>query len=387
VIRRILVALLIAMVAGASRAAAAPPVRFRAPVRYASDAVQVVLVSDVDGDGHPDIIASGNQVEQLPAFSFLRNRGDGTFVDARAIATELGQTLQDVGDVNSDGVPDLIASHYFANGVTISRGGGALQFAAPEFYSTATHGGPTRIVDYDGDGIADLVSLSFGSGNPVRVHRFRGRADGTLSPNITTDAVFANAASPSMRQTDGAVEILAAEHSGHLVLIRVSAAGVSARSIVAGPAMDLACTFADVNGDGIADIVDTNDAESAAEQLFVTLANADGTFGERRAIDHPRHVNYPVVVRSADLDGDGRADLIVSDFRANALYLFRGDGTGRFDEGVAIEAGGPVNTFAIGDVNGDGRPDIVTANDDRTLSVIINDGVPRRRRVTRSSSR
>ena len=50
-----------------------------------------------------------------------------------------------------------------------------------EFHGTATHGGPSRFADYDGDGIPDVVSLSFGSGNPVRVHLFRGLGGGSLA--------------------------------------------------------------------------------------------------------------------------------------------------------------------------------------------------------------
>ena len=52
---------------------------------------------------------------------------------------------------------------------------------------------------------------------------------------------------------------------------------------------------------------------------------------------------FPIKVRAADLDGDGRTDLVVSDFRATSLYYFRGDGAGGFGEGVAIDVGGPVN--------------------------------------------
>jgi len=87
----------------------------------------------------------------------------------------------------------------------------------------------------------------------------------------------------------------------------------------------------------------------------------------------------------SDLDGDGHADLVVSDFQTNHLYFYRGNGTGDFEEGVAIDAGGPVNAFDIGDVNGDCYPDLVTANDDHTISVIINRGpcAPTRRRAAK----
>src|SRR5436305_11959782 len=143
---------------------------FAAPVRYASAADQAVLVRDLDGDGAPEIVASGNQVDQLAAFSLFVNRGDGSFAAERSIETAFGERIEDAGDLDGDGVIDLLASNHWANGIAVHRGRGALHFDPGVAYDTATHGGPSRIVDYDGDGVPDIVSFSFGSGNPVRVH-------------------------------------------------------------------------------------------------------------------------------------------------------------------------------------------------------------------------
>ncbi len=359
----------------------------QAPVRYSSSADKLVLVRDLDGDGFPEIIASGNHVDELGAFSLLSNRRDGTFGAERLVAGGSGEELQDVGDLNHDGVPDLLASNYWSNGIVVYLGKGALQFDRGAAYGTATHGGPSLIADYDGDGTPDVISLSFGSGNPVRMHLFRGLGDGTLGSKTTFETGLANGDGPSARTINGVLEILVSERSGHLGLLRYANGAVSVSRIAAGPGFDLSCTFADLNGDGIADIVDTEDSgpgaeNEARESIFVTLGNADGTFRERRQLAHPRKANFPTEVRVCDLDGDGRADLVVSDFQTESLYFYRGDGAGDFEEGVAIDAGGPVNAFDVADVNGDGYPDLVTANNDHTVSVILNRGPcrpPRRR--------
>lgn len=337
-------------------------------MQYAVSADEVLLLADLDGDGAPDIITSGTQVEQRSAFSLLRNRGDGTFADEQQVSSGFGQKLEDAADFDRDGVLDLVASDYWNNGIAVD--------GVP--YATATHGGPTRTVDYDRDGNMDIVSFSFGSANPVRVHLFRGRGDGTFHPKETFETSLTVAATPSMRLHDGAPEFLVNEHSGRLAIVRVTTNGVSWSTRDAGPGFDLSSTFADVNGDGHADIVDMNEDG----WIFVTLATPGGGFLERK---RSRKLEFPVHVHAADFDGDGRLDLIAGDFRGTELHYFRGDGTGGFAAGVAFAAGGAVSDVAVGDVNGDRRPDVVTSNDDRTVSVILNRGecAPTRRRAVR----
>jgi hypothetical protein len=355
---------------------------FRAPERYPASADRVVLVRDLNGDGAPEIVTSGNHVDELGAFSLLPNRGDGTFEAERFLPSGFGETLQDVGDLNHDGVPDLLVSNYWANGIVVYLGKGSLRFDGGTPHETATHGGPSLIADYDHDGAPDVISFSFGSGNPVRVHLFRGLDDGTLAAKTTSDTLLANAEWPSARTINGALEILASERSGHLGLFRFTNGVVTVSTIAAGPGFDLSSAFADVNGDGVADIIDTDENDSAEEPIFVTLVNADGTFRERRQLPWPRKASFPAVVRVRDLDGDGRADIVVLDFETLSVYLYRGDGAGGFEDGMAIDAGSSVNAFDIADVNGDGYPDLITANNDHTVSVIMNRGLchpPRRR--------
>ncbi len=362
---------------------------FVPPVRYASSADKAVLVRDLDGDGAPEILASGNHVDELSAFSLLPNRGDGTFAAQRLVPSGFGEEIRDVGDLDRDGAPDLLVSNFWANGIVIYLGKGALQFDGGTPYGTATHGGPSLITDDDHDGKPDVLSLSFGSGNPVRLHRFPGRGDGTLGTKTTFETGLANGNSPSIRTINGALEVLVSEHSGHLGLLRYANGVIAVSTVVAGPATDLSSVFADVNGDGIADIVDTNDFDPGAanpnEPVFVTLANSDGTFQERKQLRVPRRTELPIEVRVADLNGDRHADLLVSDFHSSNVYFYRGNGAGDFAEGLPIDAGGPVNAFDLGDVNADGFPDLVTANNDHTVSVIVNRGVcrPSRRQAVR----
>src|SRR6185503_866209 len=98
-------------------AASAPcqgTVAFAPPVHHSTAADRVLLVRDLDGDGAPEIVTSGNQVDEQPAFSLFVNRGDGTFEEERLVPSGFGERIEDAGDVDGDGVPDLLASNYWA---------------------------------------------------------------------------------------------------------------------------------------------------------------------------------------------------------------------------------------------------------------------------------
>src|ERR1051325_5043872 len=292
---------------------------FQAPVRYASAADRAVLVRDLDGDGAPEILASGNQVDELSAFSLLPNRGDGTFGPEQLVPSAFGEQVQDVADLNGDRIPDLLVSNYWMNGIAVQLGKGGLRFDPETPYGTATHGGPSLIADFDRDGKPDVISFSFGSGNPVRVHFFRGMGDGTLGPKTTFDSQFVIADWPSLRTTGGALEILVSEHSGHLGLFRYADGQFTSTTIAAGPGFARASTFADGTGDGVADIVEVEDMESPNEPIFVTIGN------ERRQLAQPRKVSFPIVVRAGDVDRDGHLDPVGADFSAASVYFYRGD--------------------------------------------------------------
>jgi hypothetical protein len=107
--------------------------------------------------------------------------------------------------------------------------------------------------------------------------------------------------------------------------------------------------------------------------LSVLLGNGDGTF--QRSVYYD--TQFPLVVVAQDLNGDGKTDLAA----ANALFpsgvtVFRGNGDGTFQPGVFYPAGKEGNYVAVADFNRDGRPDLVTVDNDYGLiTTLLNTGV------------
>lgn len=124
--------------------------------------------------------------------------------------------------------------------------------------------------------------------------------------------------------------------------------------------------LADVNQDGILDLITAHDALS---QVRVCIGNGDGSFGDSVDYDVGGQA-YGLVVH--DLNGDGSLDILVSLRFEDRLALLWGHGDGTFSLGDPIPTGDYPTGIAVADFNADGQPDIVTADyNGGTLSVIL----------------
>jgi hypothetical protein len=127
----------------------------------------------------------------------------------------------------------------------------------------------------------------------------------------------------------------------------------------------------DVNGDGRPDLV-VGSPFSGTVSVLLNLGGGRFGAGSEMAAGQA-----PIALALADLDGDGRIDLVVADAGANSLIAFQGNGDGTFQPGRAQSLGansGP-SAIAIADLNGDGHPDAIVANElAATVSVLLGQG-------------
>jgi len=172
---------------------------------------------------------------------------------------------------------------------------------------------------------------------------------------------------------DGFLDLAAATESQSSVAIMLGdgKGGLSdPRSFSAGdnPA---SLDSADINSDGRLDLVIANH-----ESPYLTLLLGDGSGGFAAAKNSPVQLTvtpHPHMVKAEDLDQDGHVDLIVDSRDEFGVFVLRGLGQGTFDApgiGINVE-GAPYLGFAIGDINGDKRPDLVTPNA-RDVSVMLS---------------
>jgi len=126
--------------------------------------------------------------------------------------------------------------------------------------------------------------------------------------------------------------------------------------------------IADLNDDGIADMVVANYGDSTITILF---GAGDGSFGD--ATNYAVGVN-PNSVAIGDFNGDGIADLAVANVNDNTVSILLGSGYGNFDEKTDFDVGSNPYSIAIGDFNGDGKADLAATNCADTLSISLGNG-------------
>jgi hypothetical protein len=316
-----------------------------------------VVTGDFNSDGIQDIVTFDYTGTNL-AYVRLGN-GDGTFTLKGTLTLEGSAGHAVVGDFNRDGNLDLAISNEFANSVQIllGKGDGTFTVAADV---TMPHAYSLAVGDFNNDGIQDLIVTNLVI---TKVTVLNGNGDGT----------FTQSAQYSLAYNSGGITVGDFNRDGHLdFALSFDAADISiylnngdgtfTASTVAGSSVlngDLIHT-ADLNGDGFADIIGVS---VQTPSLTVLLGNGDGTFTAKTSSSGISAGSYDYAV--ADFTGDGIPDLIAAARGTTSPGYLKGNGDGTFIRVNLASVTYPVNTYgliAATDFNGDGIPDVVVAD-------------------------
>ena len=385
--------------AGAAGTSGSTP-SFRAPRGFdtSAKATQSVALGDLNGDGKLDVVAvhgedSPPALRKLRMVSVLLGRGDGRLGPSHAFpigkaGDEQGAWSIAMGDLNGDGKPDVATGNLGAKSVSVLVNAGHGTFEPPVNYSLGRQPVDIAIADLDGDGKLDIAT-----GNPNTVSVLLNHGDGTLE----------NAREyPGGRDTwalavgdlngDGLPEIATANNSRSSITVLSGRGDGSFTGRVdypTGPG-PRTITIGDLNGDGKGDVVTGNGSSDPSGELdwidgiSVLLSRGDGTLRPRRDY-RPRSDQYSglqfITIRIGDMNGDRKPDLVTadgSDHWSMSVFVNRGSGlfsrrSSNFGWATSTSAGVGLGSevVAMGDLNRDRKLDVVEAKWDE-VSVFVN---------------
>ena len=174
---------------------------------------------------------------------------------------------------------------------------------------------------------------------------------------------------------NGLMDIITANYTQNTITVLLNNGNgtfQAAQTYYVAGTSDVRLAVGDVNGDGIQDIV-TADSNGGAGDISVLLGNGNGTFKAATSFSSGNNSNF---VSLADLTGNGRLDVVVSNWNPGAVSILLSNGNGTFQAPVSYATGSTYATqLAVGDFNGDGKIDIVTADlYDNSVEVLFGNG-------------
>jgi hypothetical protein len=171
---------------------------------------------------------------------------------------------------------------------------------------------------------------------------------------------------------DGELDVLVG-NNGYVGVLLGNGDGTFKPAVTYGSGASI--TVGDVNSDGKPDLL-AAELTSSSGVASVLLGNGDGTF--KPAAFYPTGGEYARSVAVADVNGDGKPDLVVANSSdiwpdQRAVGVLTGNGDGSFEPAVTFDSGGGTFFVAVGDVNKDGKPDVVVVNTSGLgLGVLLN---------------
>lgn len=324
-------------------------------------------LGDFDNDGRQDLATATNGTFSV---AIQKGAGNGGFTNLTNAVLNNGNILSGTitaADFNNDGNTDLIVGNTSINGFSILNGAGNGSFAAAIDFPVGFAPIRFAVGDFNGDGRADFA-LNRQNSNQTLIY-----LRNTANSGFETAVTISHAASPNWLtvgdfNNDGNDDFAVGFFSTNNFAVILRNAGNSGFDVPVSYVTtngNTQLTTADFDGDGNLDIA------AAQNEISVYYGSATGVFGTPTSYGGSLTATY---VESGDFNGDGRQDIVAavsnyfgSNGRANVVVLLRNAAHNGFDPPAGFNGSYILNNsftqkILVGEVNGDGRQDLLTSN-------------------------
>jgi gliding motility-associated-like protein len=300
-----------------------------------------IAIGDLDNDGKPDLALANKVSNTVSVFKNISTLGSitpGSFAAKVDFITNLKPYYVGIHDLDGDGKPELIVSNNDSDNVSIYKNTtttgviNASSFAAKVDFATGENPWNVTINDFDLDGKPDLAVVNDVS-NDVSV----------LRNQTTTGSITAASFAPAVNFATGSFPI-----------------GIDSK---------------DLNGDDKSDLVVTNQAENS-----ISILRNTSTVGSITATSFAAKVDLavgldPYSVSIGDLNDNGKPEVVVANFSSGTLSVFDNNSTSgsiAFLPKVDFTSGAGALDVKLSDIDGDGKPDAVVSNGGSRISILKN---------------
>ncbi len=321
-----------------------------------------IVAGDVNGDGLVDLVTSNATTNNV---SVLLGQGKGRFAPAAVFPT--GGTPRSValGDFNRDGKMDIVTADFGSGTVSVLFGNGDGTFQLPQSHQVGIQTQSVATGDMNNDGIPDIVVASV---QTATVSTLLSNGDGTFQPPIVyyINNGFAGITQLALTDvnSDGKLDVVGEYFygSGLSVLGGKGDGSLALLDCICGPPYPSGLAVADFNNDGLPDV-----SFGSANLLQVDLNAGGGKFNKPVSSSAPQD---PTLLGAGDFNGDGFQDLVSTGLNTNVLTFATGKGDGTFGPGPTYPTYLP-SVVAVADFNGDGKPDVAVARPDG-VDILLN---------------
>ncbi len=323
-----------------------------------------VKVGDLNSDGWPDLVYAATDTASVNVF--LAD-GTGGFGPATAFAAGLLPLSMQLEDFNGDGALDVAITSWFPSGILVLLGDGSGALGSAVTYPAGVQPAGVEVGDMNNDGLSDLVVTDAQAGT---VDVLLGAGGGTFLPTLT---FLTGGTSRSLAlgdyDNDGNLDVATANDQAESIsLLFGDGTGSLSTAVTTAAAGVQSVEAGDLNEDGNLDLVATVDDGAA-----IMIGSGVGTFTVVATYASSLGLAYRSSL--ADANDDGHLDLATADLVENGVGVLFGRGDGSFETNEEYAVGQQPVAVVTGDFNGDGNLDSATANEDSNdVTVLLGDG-------------